>query len=214
MANPDAPIKIALVNDYQIIVEGLRVMLEPFADRIRVVETVAGDTPDGSCDIALFDTFAGRRHALGRVREMLADHDVGKVVLYTWDAPAAFLDDATAVQVDGVILKSDTGVRLVEALERVHRGEPVGIDETTNDDAPTVLSEREREVLALLAQGASNREIASELYLSIDTVKTHVRHLFTKLEVTNRTRAALEAERFGVAPPVARLQARTARHSA
>ena len=214
MANPDVPIKIALVNDYQIIVEGLRVMLEPFADRIRVVETVAGDTPDGSCDIALFDTFAGRRHALGRVREMLADHDVGKVVLYTWDAPAAFLDDATAVQVDGVILKSDTGVRLVEALERVHQGEPVGIDQATNDDAPTVLSEREREVLALLAQGASNREIASELYLSIDTVKTHVRHLFTKLEVTNRTRAALEAERFGVAPPVARLQARTTERSA
>ncbi len=214
MANPDAPIKIALVNDYQIIVEGLRVMLEPFADRIRVVETITGDTPDGSCDIALFDTFAGRRHALGRVREMLADRDIGKVVLYTWDAPAAFLDDATAVQVDGVILKSDTGVRLVEALERVHRGEPVGIDEATNDEAATVLSEREREVLALLAQGASNREIASELYLSIDTVKTHVRHLFSKLEVTNRTRAALEAERFGVAPPVARLHARSARRSA
>ncbi len=214
MATPHTPIKIALVNDYQIIVEGLRVMLEPFADRIRVVETITGDTPDGSCDIALFDTFAGRRHALGRVREMLANRDIGKVVLYTWDAPAAFLDDATAVHVDGVILKSDTGVRLVEALERVHRGEPVGIDEATNDDALTVLSEREREVLALLAQGASNREIASELYLSIDTVKTHVRHLFTKLEVTNRTRAALEAERFGVAPPDARLRGRAARRSA
>ena len=80
---------------------------------------------------------------------MLADRDISKVVLYTWDAPAGFLDDATAVHVDGVILKSDTGVRLVEALE-----------------------------------------------------------------VTNRTRAALEAERFGVAPPIARLQARTVRHSA
>jgi DNA-binding NarL/FixJ family response regulator len=103
-----------------------------------------------------------------------------------------------------VILKSETGVRLVEALERIDRGEPVGIDETADDDAPTVLSEREREVLALLAQGASNREIASELYLSVDTVKTHVRRLFAKLEVTNRTRAALEAERFGVAPPAGR----------
>jgi DNA-binding NarL/FixJ family response regulator len=210
MAPPDAPISVALVNDYEIIVEGLRVMLEPFADRISVVELVAGDTPDGVCDIALFDTFAGRRHALGRVREMLADRDVGKVVLYTWDAPAAFLDDATAARVDGVILKSDAGIRLVEALERVHRGDPVGIDEARGDDAPTVLSEREREVLALLAQGASNREIAAELYLSIDTVKTHVRHLFTKLEVSNRTRAALEAERFGVAPPAGRSWAGTA----
>jgi DNA-binding NarL/FixJ family response regulator len=204
MAAPDAPIRVALVNDYEIIVEGLRVMLEPFADRINVVELVAGDTPDMRCDVALFDTFAGRRHALGRVREMLADRHVGKVVLYTWDAPAAFLDDATAARVDGVILKSDAGVRLVEAIERVHRGEPVGIDEARADEPPTVLSEREREVLALLAQGASNREIAAELYLSIDTVKTHVRHLFAKLDVSNRTRAALEAERFGVAPPVGR----------
>ena len=204
MAAPDAPIRVALVNDYEIIVEGLRVMLEPFADRIRVVETIAGDTPDRPCDIALFDTFAGRRHTLARVREMLADHAIDKVVLYTWDAPAAFLDDATALRVDGVILKSETGVRLVEALERIDRGEPVGIEETADDDAPTVLSEREREVLALLAQGASNREIASELYLSVDTVKTHVRRLFAKLEVTNRTRAAFEAERFGVAPPAGR----------
>jgi DNA-binding NarL/FixJ family response regulator len=204
MAAPDAPIRVALVNDYEIIVEGLRVMLQPFADRIHVVETIAGDTPDGSCDIALFDTFAGRRHALGRVREMLADHAIDKVVLYTWDAPAAFLDDATSARVDGVILKSETGVKLVEALERIDRGEPVGLDGTAGEEAPTVLSEREREVLALLAQGASNREIAAELYLSVDTVKTHLRRLFAKLEVTNRTRAALEAERFGVAPPAGR----------
>ena len=205
MPGTDAPIRVALVNDYEIIVEGLRVMLEPFCDRVRVVDTVAGDTPDNSCDIVLFDTFAGRRHAIGRVREMLADHDVKKVVLYTWDAPSDFLDDATASRVDGVILKSVTGVRLVEALERVHRGEAVGVDESREEAVVTVLSEREREVLALLAQGASNREIAAELYLSIDTVKTHIRYLFTKLEVSNRTRAALEAERFGVAPPAARL---------
>ncbi len=107
MAAPDAPTSVALVNDHEIIVEGLRVMLEPFADRIRVVETIAGDTPDGSCDIALFDTFAGRRHTLERVREMLADHAIDKVVLYTWDAPAAFLDDATTARVESVILKSE-----------------------------------------------------------------------------------------------------------
>ncbi len=204
MTTPNTPIRVALVNDYQIIVEGLRTMLAPFPDRIVVVEAVAGDTPEESCDIALFDTFAGRRYALSRVREMLADRDIAKVVLYTWDAPVAFLDDATAARVDGVILKSETGERLVESLERVHCGEPVGIDRDAPEDASTALSEREREVLALIARGCSNREIASELYVSIDTVKTHVRHLFTKLEVPNRTRAAFEAERFGVAPPLVR----------
>lgn len=203
MPSTRKPIKVALVNDYEIIVEGLREMLRPFADRVLVVEAVAGDTPDEACDIALFDTFAGRRNALARVRAMLADHDIAKVVLYTWDAPAEFLDDVAAMRIDGVILKSETGSRLVEALERVHRGDQIGPETGDDPAAPTVLTEREREVLALIARGASNREIATELYLSVDTVKTHVRHLLGKLEVKNRTLAALQAEQFGIAPPVA-----------
>lgn len=190
------------MNDYQIIVEGLREMLRPFADRVVVVETVSGDTPDGRSDIALFDTFAGRRHALERVQEMLADCDIAKVVLYTWDASAAFLDDVTALRIDGVIMKSETGERLVQALERVDRGDPIGLDPDNDETPPTVLTEREREVLALIARGSSNREIARELYLSIDTVKTHVRNLFRKLEVSNRTRAALAADQFGLSAPV------------
>ncbi|HUS42875.1 MAG TPA: response regulator transcription factor [Ilumatobacteraceae bacterium] len=197
-----SPIKVALVNDYEIIVEGLREMLKPFTDRVRVVETVAGDTPDEACDIALFDTFAGRRHALTRVRAMLTDQDIAKVVLYTWDAPAAFLDDVSAMRIDGVILKSETGLRLVQSIERVHRGERIGPDPGDDRAAATVLTEREREVLALIARGASNREIAAELYLSVDTIKTHVRHLFGKLGVANRTLAALQADQFGVAAPM------------
>ncbi len=193
------------MNDYQIIVEGLREMLRPFDDRVVIVETVAGGTPDGRSDIALFDTFAGRRHALERVREMLADGDIGKVVLYTWDAPTAFLNDITLLRIDGVIMKSETGERLVDALERVHRGEPLGLDPTRDELAPMVLTEREREVLALIARGSSNREIAGELYLSVDTVKTHVRNLFRKLDVPNRTRAALAADQFGLAAPPARV---------
>lgn len=204
MSSTRTPITIALVNDYEIIVEGLREMLKPFADRVRVVESVTGDTPDQACDIALFDTFAGRRHALARVRAMLADHDIARVVLYTWDAPTGFLDDVATMRIDGVILKSETGVRLVESLERIHRGDQIGPQLPSDSEAPTVLTEREREVLALIAKGASNREIAAELYLSVDTVKTHVRHLFGKLDVANRTLAALQADQFGVAAPVAR----------
>lgn len=202
---PDEPITVSLVNDYEIIVTGLRHMLEPFADRVRVVETTAGGLPDNPADVALFDTFAGRRHSLDRVAQIAADTDIGKLVLYTWDAPPAFLDDAEQHHVDGVILKTETGEALVQALESVCAGERPGLagGKPTNDEL--VLSEREREVLALLALGASNREIANELYLSIDTVKTHVRHLFRKLGVTNRTKAALEAGKHGVAAPPTRL---------
>jgi DNA-binding NarL/FixJ family response regulator len=202
------PIRITLVNDYEIIVKGLQRMLDPFSDRVQVVETKAGGTPDHPTDLVLFDTFAGRRHSLQRVEEMVSDHNIGRVVLYTWDAPQLFLDDAATRAVDGIILKSETGEALVATLERIHAGERVGLDGKlgSEDQSPT-LSEREREVLALIAQGATNREIADELYLSIDTVKTHVRHLFSKLGVTNRTLAALKAAEHDVAPPLTRKRA-------
>lgn len=188
-----APIRVAIVNDYEVVVRGLAAMLEPFSDRVVISELEAGGIPDDQADIALFDTFAGRRHALERIDEMMRDRDIGKIVIYTWDLPEGFSEDLANRSVDAVIMKSAAGAQLVEALERVHRGEPVGLsgDPALADRA--TLTERETEVLALLGRGLSNGEIAHELYLSVDTIKTHVRKLFAKLQVTNRTQAALVA---------------------
>jgi two-component system, NarL family, response regulator LiaR len=201
---PAKALRVTLVNDYEIIVQGLQRMLEPFADRIHVVETEAGGLPTLPTDIALFDTFGGRRNSLARVRAMARDLEIGKVVLYTWDAPPAFRDDVAQQAVDAVILKSETGEALVAALERVHAGDISGFDDLEDLPPSTSLTQREQEVLALMALGSSNREIAHELYLSVDTVKTHVRTLFQKLGVSNRTQAALTAANFGVAPPAQR----------
>lgn len=194
----NSPLRVSIVNDYEVVVQGLAAMLRPFATRVVVVEVEAGGLPDASADIVLFDTFAGRRRSLERIDEIGAMDDVGKVVLYTWDLPAEFASAVDAASVDGVIMKSASGVELVEALERVHRGDPIGVDPADPSDVGWTLTEREREVLALLARGATNREIASELYLSVDTIKTHVRKVFAKLEVTNRTQAALAAGRLGL----------------
>jgi DNA-binding NarL/FixJ family response regulator len=195
----DRPVRVTIVNDFEIVVRGLAAMLAPFSSRVQVVELEAGGLPSEPTDVALFDTFAGRRRSLGRIDELAADFDIGKVVLYTWDLPEGFLNDIDRRSVDGVILKGMTAEQLVTALERVHRGEPIGIDRTAADDGAPALTEREREVLALIAMGSSNRQIASELYLSLDTVKTHVRKLFTKLGVNNRTQAAMAAQEHGVA---------------
>lgn len=200
MAN-DA-VSVSLVNDYEIIVHGLRRMLEPFTDRVRVVETEAGGLPESAADVVLFDTFASRRASLARVEEIAADDTSGRLALYTWDVPSAFAADIDAACVDGVILKSQRGEELVTAIERIAAGESVGESLLTGDDGDEVeLTERELEVLALLGRGLSNPQIARELYLSPETVKSHVRSLFRKLEVDNRTQAALTAGRFGVAPP-------------
>lgn len=194
------PLTVAIVNDYEIVVQGLAAMLAPFSDRVSLVDLVAGGTPDGPADIVLFDTFAGRKHALERLDRMAADHDLGNVVVYTWDLPDEFRDAIAQRKVDAVILKSCSGEQLVDALERVHRGERVMASEDALFPGHATLTEREREVLALLARGLSNSQIASELYVSTDTVKTHVRKVFSKLGVSNRTQAALLAAQEGLTP--------------
>ncbi len=194
------PLKVVIVNDFELVVRGLAALLAPFPERVEVVQMVAGGEPHGPADIALFDTFGGRRSALSRVDAMADDPSLGKVVLYTWDLPEGFATDIGKRAIDAVILKSTTGEQLVDALERIHRGEPVAPAENDRFPGVPTLSEREREVLALLGEGLSNRAIADELYLSVDTVKTHVRKVFKKLGVGNRTQAALMANEHGLAP--------------
>jgi DNA-binding NarL/FixJ family response regulator len=200
------PISVVLVNDYEIIVEGLAAMLAPFAERVRVVEMEVGGQPRQPADVALFDTFAGRRHAIARAREMALAGTVEHVVLYTWDASAEFLALADSAGVSGVVLKSQTGATVVEAIERVVRGERVGLGTTQRgrQARDKVLSAREQEVLALIALGMTNVEIGTELFLSVDTVKTYVRRLYAKLGVKNRAQAALRAAGHHVLPPATR----------
>ena len=197
------PITVALVNDYEIILRGLHSMLAPFCDRIEVVEHETLGTPDHYADVALFDTFASRRDALERAREMIAEDKVKHVVLYTFDAAEEFLTIARDIGVSGVVLKSATGDVLATAIERVVAGERVGLDDVvraTRSRTSKDLSPREQEVLALLALGRTNAEIGEQLFLSVDTVKTYVRRVFAKLGVNNRTQAAMHAAERSLTP--------------
>ena len=128
MATAGTPVRVALVNDYEIIVQGLAAMLAPFSDRVRVVDMNVGTEPRQSADVALFDTFAGRRHAIDRAREMVRAGHVDHVLLYTWDAAPEFLSLAEDAGVSGVALKSHEGAELVDLIERVANGERVGLD--------------------------------------------------------------------------------------
>jgi DNA-binding NarL/FixJ family response regulator len=117
------------------------------------------------------------------------------VVLYTWDAAAPFIAAARDLGISGIVLKTRSADGLVDALERVAAGERVGLNETDQLLASRVveLSDRESEVLALIAQGLTNAAIARELYLSVETVKTYVKRLYAKLDVHNRAQAAVAA---------------------
>jgi DNA-binding NarL/FixJ family response regulator len=92
----------------------------------------------------------------------------------------------------------------VEVIERVAAGERIGFENIQRGRQASdheALSTREQEVLALIAFGMSNAEIGRELFLSVDTVKTYVRRLYSKLGVRNRAQAALHAASHNVMPP-------------
>ena len=134
---------------------------------------------------------------------MVASGHVGHVVLYTWDAAPEFVRAAADIGVSGVVLKSRSAEALVDAVLRVASGQRVGFDDVETDGVPTravELSDRESEVLALIAKGLTNGQIADELYLSIETVKTYVKRLYAKLDVHNRAQAAVAASSHQLAP--------------
>ncbi|MEM1332082.1 MAG: DNA-binding response regulator, partial [Actinomycetota bacterium] len=130
------PLRVSIVNDYEIVVEGLRAMLAPYSDRVEVVETEVGGLPGDLADVVLFDTFAGRRHAIERVNLLSEDPRRSRLVLYTWDAPPGFIDDIDRQRVDAVIPKRLSGESLVSALEQVVTGQSVSVDLLADDVPP------------------------------------------------------------------------------
>ncbi|EGD56840.1 response regulator receiver [Gordonia neofelifaecis NRRL B-59395] len=138
------------------------------------------------------------------------------IVLTTFDADD-YVVRALAVGADGFLLKDTPPAEIVAAIGRVRSGEPAlspsvtaalikqvvdGRDATREPagcDAVDMLTDREREVAVCLARGASNAEIAAELYMSVATVKAHISHIFTKLDASNRVQVAIRMHDAGLA---------------
>lgn len=199
------PVTVALVNDYQVVVEQLRDMLSPYTARVAVVDMEIGSTDVAPADVALFDTLGGQRHALSRAKELVARRGVGHVLIYARAPSKAFVRAAEAAGVAQVIDKAMTGEELVNLIEAVADERPT----TTRHriarptDPGDQLTLRDRELLALLAKGLTNEQIAEELFIGVETVRTHLRRLFRKLGVQKRTQAAVHAQPLGLVTPVA-----------
>jgi DNA-binding NarL/FixJ family response regulator len=196
-------LSVAVINDYDVVVRGVESMLAPFDNRVRVVGPTFTSATEPAADVALLDTFAGRRRTLARAAELVRAGSVEHVVLYTWDAAPEFVRGAKEAGASGVLLKTRSGELLVDSLERIASGERIGLEPGNGGESPArvvELSDRESEVLALIALGLTNGEIAEELYLSIETVKTYVKRLYAKLGVHNRAQAALAASTHQLTP--------------
>jgi DNA-binding NarL/FixJ family response regulator len=192
---PANAIRVALVNDYELVLHGLEGMLRPYAERVLVTELDTAANPENPVEIALFDTYGHAWGGVDRVHSLAIDPRVGAVVVYTWQLPPGQLDAVLSAGARGVLAKSMTADALAGALVAINRGETIvsPIFDRPHEHAwpghDFGLTLRESEVAALLARGLSNREIAAALFISEHTVKSHLKSVFRKTGVGTRARA-------------------------
>ncbi len=217
-------IRVGLVDDQAMVRAGLRMILDSEPD----IE-VCCEAPDGAAAIALVATYAPDvvlmdvrmpgMDGLTATREILRDGASVRVVILTTFDEDDYVYEALRAGASGFLLKSADGDTLVDAVRVVAAGEALLAPEVTrrvieqfartHERAPATpsvealadLSEREVEVLQLMARGMSNQEIAHTLFVSPTTVKTHVSHILTKLGVRDRVQAVVEAYESGIVVP-------------
>jgi DNA-binding NarL/FixJ family response regulator len=215
-------IRVVLVDDEAMVRVGLRMVLTAEPD----IEVV-GEAEDGAAavtvvtetrpDVVLMDIRMPNVDGIEGARRVLASSpDVKVVVLTTFDEDA-YVEAALRLGVSGFLLKVAPPERLIDAVRTVARGggllDPTVtlrvIEQfsagapirTTSSTRLTALTEREKDVLKLLARGMSNAEIAAELYLGEATVKTHVSGVLSKLGLRDRVQAVVAAYETGLIRP-------------
>ena len=118
-------IRLAIVNDYEVVVHGLASMLRSYSDRVEVVEVDVNAHPVSSVDIALFDTFAQSFRDRARIARLVSDPRIGKVVVYTWSADDPAVGQTRVPGISAYVSKRLAAADLVDTLERIHAGDPV-----------------------------------------------------------------------------------------
>lgn len=207
-------IRILLVEDQTLMRQGLKTILD-----LEPGFKVVGEAGDGETgvrlalelrpDIILMDVQLPGQNGVEATGAIYAAWPGAKVIILTTFDRDDYVFHGIRAGALGYLLKDTPADNLIETIRRVYAGEIFiqpqiasrALRELAQPQANplTPLSEREREVLVLLAQGCSNREIAERLTITEGTVKTHVSNILSKLQAENRTQAANIARRYGLA---------------
>jgi DNA-binding NarL/FixJ family response regulator len=210
-----APISVALVDDYEVVLLGLAHMFDEYQDRVRVVEIDTNHPLGESIDIVMYDSFAQPQSDHPEISELVRNPRAGRVVVYSWNFHPALLESAQSQGVHGYLSKALPARELVAALEAIHAGETIVSDPPRRASIAMALdwpgrregiTDRESEILALVTQGRNNAEVASLTYLSPNTVKSHIRSIYRKIGVTSRTQAVLWGVSHGFTPDHRRIE--------
>ncbi|WP_020576416.1 response regulator [Actinopolymorpha alba] len=214
------PLRLVLVDDHEMVIEGLKALLARFHGRVRVVaESVNANDAEALVaaldpDVVVSDVrLRGSVSGLDLCRLLVEANPARRVVLLSAYDDEQYLFQALRAGAAGYLLKSIERDELVRQLERAARGETV-VDPSMAARAVSSaarlqagefwpgahlsLTQRESEVLGLLVAGLSNRAIAGKLVLGEETVKSHVRSIFRKLDVNDRAGAVAVALREGI----------------
>ena len=199
-------ITVLLADDHEVVREGLRLALLR-SPHIRVV----GEAPDGETavslaerrlpDVIVMDLRMPGMDGIEATEEIMRRIPDAKVLIFTAYSERALLQRGLESGARGYILKEAPHETLLRAIEKVAAGETfvdpalMAALTATRGGNTDVLTAREREILQLLADGMSNADVAAQLFISQETVKSHVRHILTKLEADTRTQAVAIALR-------------------
>jgi DNA-binding NarL/FixJ family response regulator len=207
-----APARILIADDHELARAGLRSMLESDRGLAVVGEATNGAEAVALCkeltpDLALLDIRMPEMDGLAATRMIRQVSPGTRVLIVTTHEVPDYLLVALKAGAAGYLLKDVTRQDLLATIRRVLRGESVlsgeiatrTLQQITSQQArpdgmtPERLTPRERDVLKLVVEGQTNRQIAGQLSLSIGTVKIHVEHIIAKLGVSDRTQAAVQA---------------------
>jgi DNA-binding NarL/FixJ family response regulator len=210
-----SPISVALVNDYDVVLEGLARMLDRYRDRVVIVEIDANEGVEDPADIVLYDNFAQPESDRDEIKTLVANPRARRVAVYTWNFHPTLIESARRQGVHGYLSKTLSARDLVAALEAVHAGDIVvsaapprartvaGLDWPGRTEG---LTDRESEILALITQGMSNAQVAGLTFLSPNTVKSYIRTIYRKIGAASRTQAVLWGVAHGFTPDHHRIE--------
>ncbi|GAA2516443.1 response regulator [Rarobacter incanus] len=229
IAAAEAPIRVAVVDDQALVRAGFSMVIDSQPD-MRVVAqadngaTAVAELTAADVDVVLMDVRMPGMDGLSATGELVAawhrgGNDARIIVLTTFDVDE-YAIDAIEHGASGFLLKDAPPEEMLAAIRNVHRGDAVLAPSTTRrlldrlgrqrPDLPPAtapdprlgdLTDREREVLTLIAQGLTNQEIAAQLVVAEATVKTHIGRILAKLEVRDRVQAVIFAYEVGLVAP-------------
>jgi NarL family two-component system response regulator LiaR len=212
----DKQIRILICDDHAVVREGLRALIATEADMEVIGEAIDGERAVVAVrelrpDVILLDMVMPRMDGLEAIRVIKGEFPAARILVLTSFAEDDMVFPAIKSGALGYLLKDSSPDELIRAIRDVNRGEAslhpsiarrliMELSQPTSlPPTPEPLTERELEVLKLVAKGYSNEEIAESLVVSERTARGHVSSILSKLHLANRTQAALYALREGLA---------------